>query len=407
VSLRLVQAGRDEPRVVAFFFLTGPDVDQKLRDALGPTCAIVADVESHGTETMTGLLAWARSHAVIQDVAGYALCGWSNGVQHVRDLMHAGADPVAVVAADGTHASMPPADWQIQIWHDYAEKARARTKMLAASCTQMSYVERIPVGKPGRAMSTRHVLEKATGLELLPSTEAHDGDLHLISSPSPTEPTLEAAAAHRNQVNEVMPRMVRDYLAPWLKGWLKPQRPSQTPPLPNTHVTNEALTPLGERCVLWCENEFACAVREDPPGSNTSPRIRDYLAPCMRNGKLLGLRAAAWCAAAQCCAMRECVAPGEAEPHPYRCSGIELETDAQKLGTWRGPKYTPRRGDIAVLMRTNSDPSKGSWERHVVRVRSVDGDTMTTIAGNEGNGWAVSAMRLDDARILCFIEYPQ
>jgi hypothetical protein len=400
VSLKLVQAGNGEPRNCALFFLVDATImGAKLKAALGADTCIVTDVDAHGGESYETLRSHARALGNFSEVAGMALVGYSMGGQRVRGLLAAGADPSAVVIIDGTHDTLPPT--HLEVWRSYGAKARARTRMFVGTCTQQVYVESLPANQ--RFMATRHVLEQAFSLALPPNTEADDGDLHCLSYPSASID----APAHIAQAQVTMPDMCSRYLAPWLKGWLKPQRPSQTPPLPNTHVTNEALTPLGERCVLWCENEFACAVREDPPGSNTSPRIRDYLAPCMRNGKLLGLRAAAWCAAAQCCAMRDCLAPGEAEPHPYRCSGIELETDAQKLGTWRGPKYTPRRGDIAVLMRTNSDPSKGSWERHVVRVRSVDGDHMTTIAGNEGNGWAVSAMRLDDARILCFIEYPQ
>lgn len=393
--LKLVQAGQGAPRMVVFAFLVSDTImGPKLRAALGPDPCIITDADAHGHETHTELVAVAKRLGGFAEVAGYAYVGYSMGGQRVRGLLEAGADPCAVVVIDGTHDTLPPS--HLPTWRKFGLLARATRRLFVGTCTQQLYTEHIP--QP--FMATRHVLEQAFDFTLPPSVEAHDGELHCYSYPSANID----APAHIHQSQVVMPDILGRHLKGWVRLWQQPPAPPVTETLPNEPVHNEAWTPLGERCVLWCENELACGIKEVPAGSNTGLRIREYLAPAMRNGKLLGLRAGAWCAAAQCCAMRECKAPGEGEPHDYVVSGLELEASARDRGIWRDKD--PQRGDLVVLKRTNSDPQKASWERHVARVRSVDGDTMSLIAGNENNGWAVSAMRLDDARIIGFVRYP-
>src|SRR5690606_34067006 len=38
---------------------------------------------------------------------------------------------------------------------------------------------------------------------------------------------------------------------------------------------------LGMRALAFALREWCAGVREEPPGSNSGPRIRDYLAPCV------------------------------------------------------------------------------------------------------------------------------
>jgi hypothetical protein len=160
--------------------------------------------------------------------------------------------------------------------------------------------------------------------------------------------------------------------------------------------------PLGERAVAWSLAELAAGVHEEPPGSNTGPRIVEYLAPCERSGRPLGLTAGAWCAASACAAGRGALLPGEELPHAYRASGLELVADATERGTWRPKGHVPRVGDLAIYGRGPA----GGWQRHVVRVLEVDGERWRSIGGNESDRWQVTERRLDDAALLGFIEYP-
>jgi hypothetical protein len=167
---------------------------------------------------------------------------------------------------------------------------------------------------------------------------------------------------------------------------------------------------LGDRCVLWSEAEMAAGVREVPPGSNTSPRIKQYFAPAYRreSGKLLGITAGPWCAVAACAAQRTCLLPGEKGAHGYYASGVELTAGCKLAGTWRDVGYEPKRGDLVILMRagSGSDKASQSWERHVARVCNYLGDTVETIGGNEANAWGRQFITMGDPRICGWVEYP-
>ena len=402
MTLKLVQAGQGAPRNVAFFFLVDATImGAKLKAALGPNVCIITDADAHGTETYQQLLSKARTLGGFAEIAGVAMVGYSMGGQRVRGLLAAGADPCAVVIIDGTHDTIPAS--HLEVWRSIGKRAVSGKSLFVATCTQQTYTDDLPPSQ--RFLCTRHTLEQAFSLALPPNTEAHDHDMHILSYPS----ARIDGPAHILQAQVTMPDMCQRYIAPWLAGWLKPPKTSQTPaPEPAEPVHNEPLAPLAERCALWCENEALRGIKEEPIGSNTSERIREYLAPCERNGKLLGLRAAAWCAAAACCCMRECLAPGEPAPHPYRCSMAELEADSRRLGNFKpaGGAYRPKRGDMLLMKRAGSDPAKATWEGHVCRVVAVTSDSIVTLGGNENNTWGRTTRRLDDPHLIGFVEYP-
>lgn len=138
---------------------------------------------------------------------------------------------------------------------------------------------------------------------------------------------------------------------------------------------------IGALTLLAAHGELGVA--EDPPGSNTGPRVREYLAPCVRDvdrdGDLerLGLTEGEWCAAFASWCVREArrAYPGTTDPPRapelpyYRASGIELQRDARDLGRWhpvddfQDGLWSPWCGDLVVFRRGKPDPN--SWKRHI------------------------------------------
>jgi len=183
-------------------WLVGPQMDAAIRAAL-PGCRILAS-------TARDL---APAEAAIRAAGGngpLVLAGWSAGCESVRALLLAGVEPAAVVTLDGTHASLPAADWQIDVWRALAEEARRGERLWIATCTQQLYVESLPAGQ--RFTATRHVLERAVGCELPPGAEIHEGGLHVYSVPS----AAIDAEAHKAQLRDWLPRVLREHVAPWL-----------------------------------------------------------------------------------------------------------------------------------------------------------------------------------------------
>lgn len=408
-ALRLVAARPSPTAPLAVCYLVGPAVDAALRAAL-PSCGIVATGEAPLAPTRADLDA-ALAVAGAPRGAPLVLVGYSAGCQPVRAHLLAGVDPLGVVTADGTHAGMPPGAWQIEVWRVLAAEARRGEVCWAASCTQMDYVERIKAGQKGRATSTRHVLEAALGLELPAGLELHEGGLHVYSDPSPGEPTAEAHAAHVRQQTHRLPVLLAH-----VEQWLQARAPT-VPPGPATEPApppwRDPALSLGARCLLWCENELAAGVQEEPAGSNTGPRIREYFAPAMRDGRRLGLKKGAWCVVAQCAALEACLLPGEPRPHSYVVSGVELEQSARDAGTWRDAGgYEPRPGDLAVMRREGSgsddDRDASGWFRHVPRVRDWrDVWNWTTLGANEANGWRRSLHTGGIGLVVGWVAYPR
>src|SRR5690606_10838452 len=133
---------------------------------------------------------------------------------------------------------------------------------------------------------------------------------------------------------------------------------------------------LGLRALAFALREWCAGVKEEPPGSNTGPRIREYLAHCVRDGKPLRLASGEWCAASASWCASQARREGERLPHEYRAAGIELQRDLERAGAWRpveavrAGQYSPRPGDLVILSRA------GTWTRHVCRVVALRGATL-------------------------------
>lgn len=173
---------------------------------------------------------------------------------------------------------------------------------------------------------------------------------------------------------------------------------------------------LGERCVAFSENEMQNGVKEDKPNSFTSPRIREYLAPCRRRGSeaLLGLKAGNYCAASVCFALQESLLPEETPPHGYRAGVVEVVADMQEKGLWhsiasvRNGQYRPKKGDVVVFDRSNPANPSTSWQRHIARFYDEDGQgNFRTIDGNSDGGWKINNHSFTKSpKLLGFGEYP-
>jgi hypothetical protein len=163
------------------------------------------------------LLEFAHRTAGLEHVARLALVGYSAGCQRVRALRLSGVSASAYLLADGTHASWPPAEWQIGWLRELAEEARQGRILVIATHTLQTYTERLP---PGRALaSTVRVLRMATGwpLDHAGSLErpalTREGALWVYSYAS----AEMDAPAHAAQLVRVVPELCAKHLGPWLR----------------------------------------------------------------------------------------------------------------------------------------------------------------------------------------------
>lgn len=180
------------------------------------------------------------------------------------------------------------------------------------------------------------------------------------------------------------------------------------PPSPMPPSATSAET-LGERALAWCLRELAADVHEEPLGSSTGPRIREYFAPARRRGseQLVGITAGDWCAAAQSAALAAVLKPSEPKPHGYRAAVVELQDDAKAAGSWipvdavkRGTA-TVRRGDLAIYRHADG------WKGHVTRVESPPDKegAFVAVGANEGDRWRRRGRSLHDSELAGFIAY--
>jgi hypothetical protein len=144
------------------------------------------------------------------------------------------------------------------------------------------------------------------------------------------------------------------------------------------------------------------------PGPGANPRIEAYLAGCMRDGRrVFGGHPGDepfWCCAAVGFCDHDGAIPGESVP-PWRAAVWEYWRDAVARGAARDRSYRPKPGDVAVFARAGSDPRRGG-SGHVARVEHVDGDTYTSIGGNENDQFNRAVRRFDDPALVGFVTYP-
>jgi len=341
-----------------------------------------------GGYTSAAIVAEARSLA---GDAPLVLVGWSAGCQAVRQLLRAGVEPLAVVALDGAHASLPVEPWQVETWADYALRG-----LLVLTCTRQTYVEQLPRGRYASTLRIASMLLGADFEQLL------DGAHGLGRGRVEVHPSGRIdGPAHAREVTEHLPRILREIVVPALADEERSPVAQGAPSL-GARVLEVARSQLG--------------VTETPSGSNTGREIRGYLAPCVRGGRRVGLTAGEWCAAfaswcvwlawaeadewgaAEIAAMVEWrEAGGEAPPIGYRCAVHELVSDARASGAWRGPESAevPLPGDLLVFGRAGSDPTRGGLG-HVAVCEAWSAAANAAISGNDGNAvrrreWSGSA----------------
>ena len=441
MTTRLVQAGRLDQRDMVVVYNLAAFLDPALRQALGSRPVIVnvtcdpftrayAQVGQGKLASIEELDIWAKQEAGNFALRHVVLVGFSEGCQGIRAQLVAGAAPSGVVLVDGAHSGWPNArpDFEITPYRKAFDRACAGNGLFVGTHSGLVYVETLL--KP--YASTKTTLERITRWTLPvpdPSEEPivrSEGNAHVLSygildKASAAEYSTDTwRASHIKQARHVLPFVLKKYVRPNLSSYWGEEEETTAPIgpviLPKT---------LGERCVEWCLSHLGHT--EQPPGSNDSPLIRSWLAPCVRgdgpDAYELGLSKVNWCSAFQCAAMHAQLATGEALPHGYRAGVVELVEDTslgndgliryagkyRPVGLVRAGEWAPEAGDLAIWDRSNPAKPQSSWWRHVERVVKYDADAgiFTAVGGNEGHAVRVDQNHIGAARLLGFIEYPR
>lgn len=221
MALRLVQTGKGDPRPLVLGFLLGGDQDTYLSIAVGEKACVILDDSATGP-AMPQILEFAYKRANVRSISDLVLIGYSAGCRRIRELHLAGANASAYILVDGTHASMPPQNWQIDWLRNLAEQARRGSVLLVASHTQQTYCEELASGQA--YSSTWRVLQMATGWPLSKGGTiekpaiTRQGELWVYSYAS----AKADAKAHAAQYSQVA-ALCSAHVGPWLN------RPRQTP----------------------------------------------------------------------------------------------------------------------------------------------------------------------------------
>jgi len=356
-TFKLVQAPATPTSPILVGYMIGPlpELEAKMRAAL-PGAAILTTPERDLAPSTRAIDA-ARIQAGVGASAPLVLCGWSAGCQTVRAFLNGGLHPAVVVTLDGTAAQFPvPAPGQIEVWQQLALEARRGDRMWVATCTQMSYVERLRA--PERPyMSTRHVLERATGLDLPPGTEVQSGGLRVISSPSADID----GPAHIRQVREVFPDVLARHVRPWLEGQVHPVVPDAD--LEAIGAAVLADVGWGRAILDACETIASLGVVERVKNGGAELEHM-FLDP-------LGLpRGSFYCAAAMAACIRMAASRLGREPLTRGSPGAKATAiPFQKAGRWtpQGPKLLEslRPGDLVVFDRSKKGPGESGFEGHI------------------------------------------
>lgn len=377
-AVRLVQAGEGASRPLVVGFLLGAQLDPQFRTLFGATPCMVAwqgfGAPEPGAQLIAEYEAVARK-AGWDGTGDIYFVGWSLGCSRIRSVLPAlHGKPRAVLCLDGTTASWPtPLPGQRDVWQELVRGARAGELTAVLTCTSMGYTEHLKAPETPY-WATLHMLRDVTGwpLDVARTPDAEDGDVG-VSSDGELHVVRFASSdcdkqAHGDQQNKVLFWAARRWLLPLMAGT------SATDPAP----APEPGHPLS--ALDYARLEFAAGVHEDPPHSNTSPRIREYLALCIRNGSLLKLTAGEWCAAFFCWCDHE--AGGSIPP---RVAVSEVYHDALVAGLVREGSATPKPGWGAIYARAGEDPRTGG-HGHIGRVNTVHDDgTYLNIEGNHGD----------------------
>jgi len=206
--MREIQRGSSQDLII--FYLVGSQLDDAIVRALGdgPTIITFGDARGSTPFDVASSLGFDRVRSLV-------VCGYSEGCKAVRAALRAGAIPIAdrlgVVCIDGTHASKPADDWQINVWKNLANDARRGDKLFVATCTNMTYVEHLHLNP---FLATITVLRAAIDATLAPNSppdERHEGDLHVYAYASDSIDTK----AHIAQQRETLPMVLGKHVRPW------------------------------------------------------------------------------------------------------------------------------------------------------------------------------------------------
>ena len=228
MSIRIIADGHGDPRPLLVLFNVADHVDQDIAAAL-PGATILAYATARG-DSLDVTLSLARR-------AGWpggplALAGHARGcLDGVRHLIRGGAHPEAAVCIDGfANAHAIPEPWEAEIWAPLIADARAGRRLFVMSCTEQLVAQ---MGSRDAVISSVDMIRYLTGLPLeqlggLPlGEETTEGELHIHAY----ESGIWDRPAYEAQLTEVLPLMLRRYVAPWfartLAGW---RPPSSKPP---------------------------------------------------------------------------------------------------------------------------------------------------------------------------------
>jgi hypothetical protein len=352
--------------------------------------------------------------AAEMQTSAFVLIGYSAGCQAVRSHLRGGIKPVAVVTIDGTHASLPPLAWQVDVWSNLAEQARKGKVLWVATCLAAHrYVERLP---QGRYSATSTVLAAALGLPLLATAkpspaplpsypgptvfEVSEGDLHLLAYGS--QDTDKAAHAAQQQV--VLPHVLREYVAPWIAASAEEDTPvtDRTPPPMPTPV--RFALDAGLAVLAVAQQDLDASIRESW-AHNDGPEIRAlYLEP------LKLAPGSNYCAAAVASWIRRAEKLyGVKVPITGGPGAKATLAELIRSGLWT-PVAKMNHDDVrpgCLLVWDRSVPGKPdtNWQGHIGICVDRNGGSAYTIEANadrgrETNAVAMVERQLNDPRLL-------
>lgn len=206
---RIVQVGSGARRPLVLVYHLKSEHDSTLKAAIGPSALIANDSGPTGTGYYSSVPPLADTVAALSQQTGATLgpvllAGFSEGGLVTRSLLDGGADPNALVIADGTYGS------SFASWKAFADRARDGQRVMIAS-----YSSNMP-----SYSSPVEGLRYVTGFNLGIGASA---PRHPDGIPTIDTPTMTSAGAltvygfpdldHRAQGASVLPRMIAQALS--------------------------------------------------------------------------------------------------------------------------------------------------------------------------------------------------